>query len=148
MGVMEKLINGICFPLMFCLVGGFFARSGYNHFKTKIDKKQRCLVQTMGKIVNISCMTNKTKNGRHRSYFPTYEYVVGDEVIRVETNMGTNYCPYKIGDQVKIWYAASSPRYSYIDGYKEDTFAAIGCLLLGSIAVLCGLFVGFVVWFG
>ncbi len=144
MGLIEKFMFGIVFPLMFCLVGVFFARKGYVHFQTKGDKKLRCLSQTWGKIVNISQM----KTGRHRCYFPTYEYVVGNEVISVEIDFGTTYCQYKIGEQVKIWYDASFPSYSYIDGYKEDTFASIGCLILGSIAVFCGLFVGFAVWFG
>lgn len=144
MGLSDIIMFGIVFPLMFCLIGGFFARNGYGHFKTKRDKKHRCLSQTWGKIVNISSM----KTGKHRSYFPTYEYVVDSEVISVEIKMGTTYKQYKIGDQVKIWYDANSPHYSYIDGYKEDTFASIGCLVLGSIAVLCGLFVGYMVWFG
>ena len=56
-------------------------------FKTKRDKKRRCLSQTYGKIVSISSM----KIQRHRAYFPTYEYVVGDEVIRIEINFGTTY---------------------------------------------------------
>ena len=81
-----------------------------------------------------------------RSYFPTYEYEVGTEVIRVEIDLGTRHCQYRIGDRVKIWYDTNSPSYSYIEGYKEDTFAAVGGLILGSIAVLCGLFVGIVMW--
>ena len=44
------------------------------------------------------------KMQRRRAYFPTYEDVVGDEVIRVEINFGTTYSQYKRGDQVKIWY--------------------------------------------
>ena len=83
---------------------------------------------------------------RRRAYFPTYEYVVGSEVIRVEINFGTTRCQYKRGDQVKIWYDRNDPKYSYIDGYKEDTVSSVACLILGSITVLCGLFVGVVAW--
>jgi len=147
LSIIDKMMFGICFPFMFCCIGGFFARRGYIHFKTKIDKKRRCLMQTMGTIVNISCMTNTANHRRRISYFPTYEYVVGDEVISVEMNMGTNYCQYEIGEQVLILYDTNSPRYSYINGYKEDSLAAIVCLTLGCIAILCGFFVGFVVWF-
>ena len=142
MDLTDKVKFGIFFPLMFCSIGSIFARQGYSYFKTKRDKKRRCLSQTYGKIVSISSM----KMQRRRAYFPTYEYVVGDEVIRVEINFGTTYCPYKRGDQVKIWYDKNYPKYSYIDGYKEDTVSSVGCLILGSIAVLCGLFVGFAVW--
>lgn len=145
MGVFDRFIFGIVFPLMFCLVGGFFAKNGYIHLRTKRDKKRRCLSQTWGKIVNISSMITGRRG--HRSYFPTYEYVVGNEIISVEINFGTTYCQYKIGEQVKIWYDESSPSYSYIDGYKEDTFAAIVGSILGSIAVCCGLLVGYAVWF-
>lgn len=144
MGLFDKFMFGIIFPLMFCLIGGFFARNGFVHFKTKRDKKSRCLSQTSGKIINISSMTTG-KQGR-RSYFPTYEYVVDNEIIDVEIKFGTTYCQYKVGEQVKIWYDKNNPKYSYIDGYKEDTIASIGSLILGSIAVICGLFVGFVAW--
>ncbi len=144
MSLTQRIMFGIVFPLMFCSIGGFFAKQGYLYFKTKRDKKRRCLSQTYGKIVSISSMTTG-KRGR-RSYFPTYEYMVGDEIIRVEINFGTTYSQYTRGDQVKIWYDENNPQYSYIDGYKEDTISSVGCLILGSIAVLCGLFVGFVAW--
>ena len=142
MRLVDMVMFGIVFPLMFCLAGGLFARKGFIHLKTKRDKKRRCLMQTYGKILNISSI----KMNKGRSYFPTYEYEVGTEVIRVEIDLGTRHCQYRIGDRVKIWYDTNSPSYSYIEGYKEDTFAAVGGLILGSIAVLCGLFVGIVMW--
>ena len=142
MGLTERFMFGIVFPLMFCSIGGFFVRKGYFYFKTKRDKKRRCLSQTYGKIISICSM----KMQRRRAYFPTYEYVVGNEVIRVEINFGTTRCRYKRGNQVKIWYDRNDPKYSYIDGYKEDTVSSVACLILGSITVLCGLFVGVVAW--
>lgn len=148
MSIFDKFMFGIVFPLMFCLIGGLFAKKGYNHLKTKRDKKVRCLSQTWGKIVDIDSMSMTTSSGRRkRCYFPTYEYAVQNEVIRVEYAMGTTRCQFKIGDQVKVWYAHNSPNYSYIEGYKEDSAASIGGLIMGSIAILCGLFVGLFVWF-
>ena len=144
MGLIDKFMFGIIFPLMFGLIGGFFAKRGYSHLKTKRDKKKRCLSATYGKIVSISSM--RTGNRGRRSYFPTYEYMVGDEIINVEIKFGTTRCQYKRGDQVKIYYDKNNPKYSYIDGYKEDTVSSVACLILGSITVLCGLFVGFFVW--
>ena len=126
------------------MIGGIFARQGYSHFKTNRDKKRRCLSQTDGKIVSIASMRTQ----RRRAYFPTYEYVVGNEVIRVEINFGTTYCQYKRGDQVKVWYDENDPKDSYIDGYKEDIVSSAVCLILGSVAVACGLFVGVLVWLG
>lgn len=49
------------------------------------------------------------KTNHSRAYFPTYEYVINDEIIRVEMNWGTTYCQYKKGDQVKIWYDYHDP---------------------------------------
>ena len=142
MSLFEKFMFGIIFPLMFCLIGGIFARQGYFYFKSKRDKKRRCLSQTYGKIVSISSMNTQ----RRRAYFLTYEYVVDNEVIRIEINFGTTHCQYKSGDQVKIWYDKNYSKYSYIDGYKEDIVSSLACLILGSVAVLCGLFVGIAVW--
>lgn len=144
MTLSQKIIFGIVFPLMFCSIGSFFARKGYVHFKTKRNKKLKCLSQTYGKIISVSAM----RINRSSAYFPTYEYVVGDEVIRVDTNFGTTNRQYKRGDQVKIWYDENQPNYSYIDGYKEDTIAAVASLVAGVIVVLSGLFVGGFVWFG
>ena len=144
----DRLLFGIAFPLMFCLIGGFFAKKGYNHLKTKADKKVRCLSQTWGKIVDIDSMSMTTSSGRRRAYFPTYEYAVEGEVFRVKYSMGTTRRQFKIGDQVKVRYDHNSPNYSYIEGYKEDIVASVGGLIMGSIAILCGLFVGLFVWFG
>lgn len=149
MDLSDRLLFGIVFPLMFCLIGGLFAKKGYSHLKTKRDKKVRCLSQTWGKIVDIDSMSMTTSSRRRkRAYFPTYEYAVDGEVIRVKYSMGTTRCQFKIGDQVKVRYDHNSPNYSYIEGYKEDIVASVGGLIIGSIAILCGLFVGLFVWFG
>jgi hypothetical protein len=116
---------------------------------TKADKKARCLSQTWGKIIDMDSMSMTTSSGRRkRAYFPTYEYAVEGEVFRVKYSMGTTRHQFKIGDQVKVRYDHNSPNYSYIEGYKEDSAAAIGGLIMGSIVVLCGLFVGGFVWLG
>ena len=70
MGWFERLMFGVVFPFVFCSIGGFFARQGYLHFKTKKEKKLRCLSQTEGKIVSIHSMRMQ----RRQAYFPTYEY--------------------------------------------------------------------------
>ena len=69
-------------------------------------------------------------------------------MFRVKYSMGTTRRQFKIGDQIKVRYDHNSPNYSYIEGYKEDSTAAIGGLIMGSIAVLCGLFIGVFVWLG
>ena len=83
---------------------------------------------------------------KRRAYFPTYEYVVGDKTIKVETKFGTTYCKYRRGDKVKIFYDENNPEFSYIDGYKQDNVTAIGAIMMGSMAILSGLFVLFFVW--
>ena len=35
MSLTQRIMFGIVFPLMFCSIGGFFARQGYLYFKTK-----------------------------------------------------------------------------------------------------------------
>ena len=109
MDLSDRLLFGIVFPLMFCLIGGLFAKKGYNHLKAKADKKGRCLSQTWGKIVDIDSMSMGTSSGRRKSaYFPTYEYAVEGEVIRVKYSMGTTRRQFKIGDQVKVRYYHNS----------------------------------------
>lgn len=145
MGLGIKIIYGIIFPLMFCFIGGgLFARKGYVHLRTQRDKKIRCLSETTGKIVKIASMRMK----KRLTYFPTYAYKVGNQVYSVEIEFGTTNCQYKKGEEVKVWYDSNLPDYSYIADYKEENFAAIVSLILGSIAALGGLFVGSVVWFG
>ena len=145
----DRILFGSIFAFVFCLAGALFMRSGYRQLKTQKEKKQKCLSQTVGKIVHISSMSMRTRSGRgRRSYFPIYEYVVDNEVIRVEYKAGTTYCPYKVGEQVPVLYDKNDPRSSYIEGYKEDSAASVGGMIMGGIVVLCGLFVGVAVWFG
>ncbi len=143
MSLSQTIIFGIIFPLMFFSIGSFFARKGYVYFKTKKDKKRKCLTQTEGKIVSVSAM----RMNRRSAYFYTYEYEVNYEIITIEINFGTTRRQFRKGDQVKIWYDKSNPKYSYIDGYKEDTVAAVVSLVAGIIAVLIGIYVGMFVWF-
>ena len=142
MGLSEKIMIGTLFPLLFCGIGDFLLKKNIVYFKTKKDKKKRCLSYTYGKIVSISSM----KTNHSRAYFPTYEYVVNDEIIRVEMNWGTTYCQYEKGDQVKIWYDYHDPKYSYIDSYKQDSTAAVGGMVMGSMTLLSSLLILFFVW--
>lgn len=132
MGWFEKIMVGTLFPLLFCGIGSFLLWESFAYFKVKKDKKYRCLSYTYGKIVNIDSM----KTNRKRAYFPTYEYRVDNEIIRIEMNWGTTYCQYKRGDQVKVWYDYNDPQYSYIDGYRQDNTAAIGGMIVGSMVLL------------
>ena len=84
---------------------------------------------------------------RRSAYFYNYEYEVDYEIITIEINFGTTYRQFREGDLVKIWYDKSNPKYSYIDGYKEDIVVAIVSLIAGIVAVLIGLYVGMFVWF-
>ena len=131
------------FPLLFCSVGSLFARKGYVYFKAKKDKKHKCLTQTEGKIVSVNAM----RINRRCAYFYTYEYEVNYEIITIEINFGTTYPQFREGDQVKIWYEKNNPKYSYIDGYKEDGVAAIVSCIAGTMLVIIGLFVVMFVWF-
>ena len=143
MSLSQTIIYGMIFPLMFCSIGSLFARKGYVYFKAKKDKKHKCLTQTEGKIVSVSAM----RINRRSAYFYTYEYEVNYEIITIETNFGTTYRQFREGDQVKIWYDKSNPKYSYIDGYKEDAVAAIASCIAGTMLVIIGLFVVMFVWF-
>ena len=131
------------FLFFFCSVGSLFARKGYVYFKTKKDKKRKCLTKTEGKIVSVSAM----RMNRRCAYFYTYEYEVNHDIITIGINFGTTSRQFREGDQVEIWYDKSNPKYSYIDGYKEDILAAVVSLVAGIIAVLIGLYVGMFVWF-
>lgn len=129
---------------MFCSIGALFARKGYAYFKTKKDKKSKCLTQTEGKIVSVSAMR---VSGRNSAYFYTYEYEVNYEMISIKTHFGTTRRQFREGDRVKIWYDKSNPKYGYIDSYKEDTVAAVASLFAGILVVFIGIFVGLFVWF-
>lgn len=83
---------------------------------------------------------------RNSAYFYIYEYEVNFEIISIKTDFGTTRRQFREGEQVNIWYDQSNPNYSYIEGYKEDTVAAIASLFAGILLVLIGLYVGFFVW--
>ena len=134
MNLNQTIIYGMIFPLLFCSVGSLFARKGYVYFKTKKDKKRKCLTKTEGKIVSVSAM----RINRRSAYFYNYEYEVDYEIITIEINFGTTYRQFREGDLVKIWYDKSN---------KEDIVAAVMSLIAGIVAVLIGLYVGMFVCF-
>lgn len=78
---------------------------------------------------------------RRSAYFCTYEYEVDYEIITIEINFGMTYRQFREGDLVKIWYDKSNPKYSYINGCKEDIVAAVVSLIAGIVAVLIELYV-------
>ena len=78
MNLNQTIIYGMIFPLLFCSVGSLFARKGYVYFKTKKDKKRKCLTKTEGKIVSVSAM----RMNRRCAYFYTYEYEVNHDRIQ------------------------------------------------------------------
>ena len=47
---------------------------------------------------------------------------------------------------MKIWYDYHDPKYIYIDGYKQESTAAVGGMVMGSMTLLSGLLVLFFVW--
>ena len=49
--------------------------------------------------------------------------------------------------KLKSGMKKNNPKYSYIDGYKEDGVAAIVSCIAGTMLVIIGLFVVMFVWF-
>lgn len=117
------------------LFGLFWIMCGIIIFKNMEKKKRVCTSKTSGKVIDIEEDTREMI-----AYSPVFEYTVGDHKYVKEYTYGSNVIPYKIGQEVEIYYNPNKPDQYYVKGdtlYKRVTKIAV---LIG----ICFLFVSLI----
>ncbi len=116
----------------FCL---FWIMCGIIIFKNMEKNKSVCTSKTLGKVIDIEEDTREMI-----AYNPVFEYTVGDYKYVKEYTYGSNVIPYKIGQEVEIYYNPNKPDQYYVKGdtlYKRVAKIAV---LIG----ICFLFVSLI----
>ena len=123
------------------LFGLFWIMCGIIIFKNMEKKKRVCTSKTSGKVIDIEEDTREMI-----AYSPVFEYTVGDHKYVKEYTYGSNVIPYKIGQEVEIYYNPNKPDQYYVEGdvlYKRVAkiiiFLGIICLLLSLVFVVIAL---------
>ena len=104
--------------------------------------KRRCTEQTIGTVVENICHEDSTYT--RPTYFPVIEYQAGDRTISQMSKSGEYPSKYKEGDQVEIYYNPNNVQEYIIKGDSTSNYVGIIALVLGSIALVVSLVVGFI----
>lgn len=142
----DKIMFLVMFTGIFCLVGGIFIGIGYFLKKRQKTKEERCTSQVWGTIMEI--VHHRSTHNKGVSYFPVYEYNTGFEKVTVESHVGSSRLPYQVGNHVKVYYDPSNVRCSYIGGDKTNSFVSTVFIAMGSLFMVIGIVVGFIVLLG
>lgn len=129
------------FIAFWSLFGLFWIMRGIIIFKNMEKNKSVCTSKTSGKVIDI-----EEYKGKMIAYNPVFEYTVGDYKYVKEYTYGSNVIPYKIGQEVEIYYNPNKPDQYYVEGdtlYKMVAkiiiFLGIICLLVSLVFVVIAL---------
>lgn len=140
---MNSKKNLIFTGMIFLLVGIIFIIAGIAVINQGNVLKNRCTEETIGTVVEVICELDSNTTDSSYTYYPVIEYQVGDRTISQKSRSGQYPPKYKVGEQVEIYYNPNNVEEYIIKGDSTQKYLAIGCIVLGSIAVAVG-FVAFI----
>lgn len=114
----------LIFGLIFLGLGAFLFIRNQNFVKN-------CTVETEATIVDIKEEFSSDGDGASYSYYPIYEYKVGEEVKRVKSSSSSSVSKYNIGDKVTIFYNPNKTTEFIVKGEKSSSIFSIVFIVLG-----------------
>ena len=125
---------------LFIVIGVIFIALGIVVVNQGNGLAMRCTEETIGTVVdNVRHDTTDLES----AYFPIIEYQVGDRTISQESKSGQYPPEYNVGDKVIICYNPNNVTEYIIKGDSTSSFVGILAIVIGSIAVVVGLFAFF-----
>lgn len=117
------------------LIGAFIVLIGVLIIYQEINKRLKCKELTKGKIVDFNEKV-KIKNGREKiSRYPIFEYLANDMMVRGNFNERSKMHPYKLGDEVDIYYNKNNVEEFYIKGNSDSIFLSIIIIGMGLLVL-------------
>ena len=118
---------------VFSLVGiGLLVGSGlsFNITRNFIEKS----VSTNGVVIELKKEISSNQKSRGYIYYPVVKFEPGQgEIIKFESNTGTNPPSYKIGQTVPVLYESNNPNSAQINSSFDLWFLPIFLLVMGGI---------------
>ena len=135
----NTLILALSIGGTFVLVGFIFLIAGIiiNNNVKKIQT--RCTEKTIGKVIDIVEWKSYTEDGISHSWFPVFEYIVGDRKLKRNSQYAGVSDKYKVGQEINIYYNPENPQDCYIEGEERKMMWII---IVGIITIGAGIFVG------
>ena len=129
-----KKIGVIIIGLIFIGIGIFMFISGQN-------KEKNCSAETVGTVIELKEETSTDADTGRISYvyYPIIEYKAGESLVRRQSENGSSNPSYKVNDKLNILYNPNNIEEFMIQGDKSSNLFGIGGIVLGAIAVICGI---------
>ena len=131
-----KVKSGLIFII---IVGVIFIIIGIVAMYLGTGLTKRCTEETIGTVVEMAYKEDYV-DGYSIIYYPVIEYQAGDTTVKQMSNTGQYPPKYKVGDQITIYYNSDNVQEFLIKGDASANLGGILAVVLGTIAVVIGLF--------
>lgn len=130
----------IMLPITFIAMGLFTLIMGIIMLINKRKRKIECTEKVIGKITNIrrSLSHGHGDSISHITYYPEYEYNIGEKKYIKKSIIGTSWCPFHIGQEIEIYYNPQNNDEHYIKG-DTNLMASILFIVVGSLFLIAGI---------
>ena len=129
---MGKKIIVVLVGVLFLAVGIFMLAQGN-------DLAKRCTAETMGTVINLEKEESTDSDGYiSYTYYPIFEYQVGEKTISQKGRMGSSNPKYHINDTVELLYDPDKPEDFVIKGDKSSNLMGIIFIVAGVALVAVG----------
>lgn len=136
-----QMSNQLIFILTFSgtwgIVGIIFWIIGIIILNNRKKKELRCTSKTYGKVTDIvRHQSYDSDNGYSSSWYPIFEYTIGELKFIKESPYGSSHSKYAIGQTVEIYYNPKNYHEYYIPSDTLSKTLATIFTIVGIVAIL------------
>ena len=118
--------------IIFILVGGFLYYKNSNLIKN-------CTEEAEATVVDMEQDFSSDENGLTYTYYPIIEYNVGETIVRVTMDSGSNTPAYDINEKITILYNPNKVKEFIVKGDNTSNIFSIVFMALGVFVTGCGI---------
>lgn len=137
----DELIFIIIFSGAWSLIGIIFLIIGVAVLKNKKRKQINCTSKIYGKVIDIVRHETYKKNGIYSSsWYPVFEYNIGELKYIKESLYGRSQPKYAVGQSVEVYYNPEDHNEFYIKGETVQKTLGKVFTIVGIVAISIGVF--------
>lgn len=138
----------IGFSGLWAFIGIIFLVVGIVMISNWKKKEVNCTAVTSGKVIDIAKHeSNDMDNGYTVSWYPVFEYNIGEQKFRKESAYGESRSKYTIGQNVEIYYNPENYNEYYVPEITIPKKLSIIFIVAGTAAIMISILVVVIVTF-
>lgn len=148
---MENKTLALIFLIAGILVGCIFLIIGIVLIKDAIKKAKKCTLRVTAKVKDLKKVESidshvDSNNSVYYSYYPTFEYTIGEQTITQTSQNGMAKPKYTIGQEVELCCNPENYKEYYIFGdTMQKTVGIILCIVGVILLGICGSLLKFLI---